>query len=95
MAAESQEIKVSHEKVEGFVNKLREFHLSLDVDERAMLLTVIESAQDKDTMAYGPLPGYRYREGASEGWEELVGWIEEQSEEDTQGFMARCATCGG
>ena len=26
-----------------------------------------------------------------EAWQELVGWIEEQDEEDTQGFLRRKA----
>ncbi len=94
---EGSEVRASHEEVEGFVMKLREFHGSLDESERAMLGTILEGAQGGETA------GYRYRwgryEGApeessgsesrTEGWNDLIGWIEEQGEDDTQGFRYR------
>jgi hypothetical protein len=45
-----------------------------------MLDTILDSAQ-------GETGGYRRsREHPEEGWNDLVGWIEEQGEEETQGF---------
>ena len=78
-----QEIRASHEQVEGFVSKLRDFHGSLGESEQAMLDTVLDSAQGGETGGYGR------RERPEAGWNDLVGWIEEQGEEDTQGFMWR------
>ena len=93
---EGQEIRASHEEVEGFVAKLQEFHGSLDESGRAMLGTILEGAQQGET------GGYRIRHNryddqtedssgseSSSGWNDLVGWIEEQGEEDTQGFVVR------
>jgi hypothetical protein len=80
---EEQEVRASHEEVEGFVSKLRDFHGSLSETEQAMLDTVLDSAQ-------GETGGYRRvrrRSGDEAGWNDLVGWIEEQGEEDTQGFI--------
>ena len=90
---EQNEARASHEEVQAFVGKLREFHGSLDQSERAMMGTVLEATQGGET------GGYRYRwsryedptEGSSgsessSGWNDLVGWIEEQGDEDTQGF---------
>ena len=77
------EIRVSHEEVEGFVAKLRDFHGSLDPAGQAMLETILASAQ-------GETGGYaRIRRGDEAPWNDLVGWIEEQGEEDTQGFGFR------
>ena len=98
MAAEG-EVRASHEEVEGFVGKLRDFHGSLDESEQAMLVTILEEAQAGDTGSYA----FRFRrygdpdeqEGSDtereggRGWNDLVGWIEEQGDEDTQGFAAR------
>ncbi len=91
---ESNEVRASHEEVEAFVGKLREFHGSLDESGRAMMGTILEAAQGGET------GGYKYRwsryEDATEeasgsesssGWNDLIGWIEEQGEEDTQGFL--------
>lgn len=95
MAAEG-EVRASHEEVEGFVTKLRDFHGSLDESEQAMLGAILGSAQGADTTAYGFRNAYADwgREGDQEqdrqqGWNDLVGWIEEQGEEDTQGFLYR------
>jgi hypothetical protein len=82
MADEQQEIRASHEEVEGFVEKLRDFHGSLGETEQTMLETIVHSAQSQDTAAYGIKRGFSSQGG---GWEDLVGWIEEQGE-DTQGF---------
>ena len=84
--SEGQEIRASHEEVEGFVMKLKEFHSSLDESGRAMLGTILEGAQTGDTGGYGKrTPRYE----GPEAWQDLIGWIEEQGEEDTQGFAFR------
>ena len=91
---EGNEVRASHEEVEAFVGKLREFHGSLDESGQAMLGTILEGAQQGET------GGFRYRARryedptdqadtsteSSSGWNDLVGWIEEQGEDDTQGF---------
>jgi hypothetical protein len=83
---EEQEIRASHEEVEGFVEKLREFHGSLEESEQAMLETIVQSAQGQDTGAYA----FRIKlSSQGGGWEDLVGWIEQGSGEDTQGFAIR------
>ncbi len=92
--AENLEIGASREEVEAFVGKLRGFHGSLGEGERAMLGTILEGAQAGET------GGFRYRWGryedptqesssteSSSGWNDLIGWIEEQGEDDTQGFL--------
>jgi hypothetical protein len=94
--SEEQEVRASHQEVEQFVSKLKEFHSSLEEGEQAMLVTILEEVQIGDTGAYGIRRG-RYGgpdEGSSgsetsSGWNDLVGWIEEQGEEDTQGFVFR------
>ena len=93
---ESNEVRASHDEVEAFVGKLREFHGSLGEGERAMLGTILEGAQAGET------GGYLYRRGryedptqesssteSSSGWNDLIGWIEEQGDDDTQGFWGR------
>ena len=85
--AENQEIRASREEVEQFVGKLREFHATLDESGQAMLGTILEGAQQGETGGYG---GRRYpRYEGPEGWNDLIGWIEEQGEDDTQGFRHR------
>jgi hypothetical protein len=81
-----QQIRATHEEVKGFVEKLRDFHGSLEESERAMLETIVQSAQSQDTGAYGFRARFSSQGG---GWEDLVGWIENQGEEDTQGFAIR------
>jgi hypothetical protein len=83
---ESSEVRASHEEVEQFVGKLREFHGSLEESERTMLGTILEGAQSTDTGGYG-MRTPRY--GGAEGLNDLVGWIEEPGEEDTQGFLIK------
>ena len=93
---EHNEARASHGEVEAFVGKLREFHSSLGEGERAMMEAVLEYAQGGET------GGYRYRwsryedatdeasgSESSSGWNDLIGWIEEQGEDDTQGFWGR------
>ena len=93
--AEGQEVRAAHEEVEAFVDKLRDFHGSLDEPEQAMLGTILEAAQGGETGGYLKIRrryGDAEQEGGSEqesssGWNDLIGWIEEQGEEDTQGFL--------
>jgi hypothetical protein len=99
--AEQEEIRASHEEVEEFVRQLQGFYGSLSVGGRAMLVTILEGAQAKDTGGYGfRFKRYEDPEGQQggseeggtssvEGWNDLIGWIEEQGEEDTQGFAYR------
>jgi hypothetical protein len=81
-----QEIRATHQEVEGFVAKLRDFHGSLSESEQGMLETVLEGAQGGETGGYGIRRSFSSQGG---GWEDLVGWIENQGEEDTQGFAIR------
>ena len=85
---EQGEVRASHEEVEGFVMKLKEFHGSLEESERAMLGTILEGAQQGETGGYRRARPYAQGEDRKP-WEDLVGWIEEQGEEDTQGFGFR------
>ena len=82
--AEEQEVRASHEEVEGFVSKLREFRGSLSESEQAMMDSVLDSAQ-------GETGGYRVRRSGDDqqSWQDLIGWIESQGEEDTQGFRVK------
>jgi hypothetical protein len=87
---EEQEVRATHEEVEGFVSKLRDFHNSLDAPGQAMLVTILESAQGAETGAYGwRIPPYSG--GGPQPWEDLIGWIESQGDEKTQGFGMRIA----
>ncbi len=94
---EGQEIRASHEEVEAFVGKLKEFHGSLGESERAMMGTILEGAMAGETGGYAARASRRYEdqtEGStgtesSSGWNDLIGWIEEQGDEDTQGFGIR------
>ena len=55
---EGNEVRASHEDVEAFVGKLRDFHGSLGEGERAMMGTILEAARGGETGGYG---GWRYR----------------------------------
>ena len=70
--------------MEGLVGRLRDFHCSLGESEQAMLDTVLDSAKGGETGGYGRRTSLRGR--LEESWNDLIGWIEEQGEEDTQGF---------
>jgi hypothetical protein len=83
--AEGREIRASHEEVEAFVGKLRDFYGSLDESEQAMLGMILGSAQGGDTGGY--IRPKRTEQESSSAWNDLIGWIEEQGEEDTQGFI--------
>ena len=83
---EEREIRATHEEVESFVGKLKEFHSSLDEGEQAMMDTILESAQGGETGGYRRA---RRGEGSEEPWNDLIGWVEEQDEEDTQGFARK------
>lgn len=85
---EGSEVRASREEVEAFVGKLREFHGSLDESGQAMLGTILDEATGGETGGYRKI---RPRSGGGSGqeWNELVGWIEEQGEDDTQGFRVR------
>ena len=93
---EGNEVRASHDEVEAFVGKLREFHGSLGESERAMLGTILEGAQAGETGGFGFKKG-RYGDPteqdagseSSSGWNDLIGWIEEQGDDDTQGFGIR------
>jgi hypothetical protein len=80
---EEQEVRASREEVADFVRKLSDFRSSLGESEQAMLDTILDSAQ-------GETGGYGQRNFRDEAvWNDLVGWIEEQGEEETQGFRLR------
>ena len=100
--SEGQEIRASHQEVEAFVGELRGFYGGLKPVEQHMLATtILEGAQAGDTSGYCGRRIFRYgdpaeqgheeishdagREGG-QGWNELVGWIEQQGDDDTQGF---------
>ena len=50
---ESSEVRASHDEVEAFVGKLREFHGFLDESGQAMLGTILEGAQQGETGGFG------------------------------------------
>ncbi len=85
--SEGQEIQASHEEVEEFVGKLRGFHDALDPAGQAMLESILQGAQGGETGGYGRYSPYT--EENEQVWNDLVGWIEEQGEDDTQGFALR------
>lgn len=95
---EGNETRASREEVEAFVGKLRGFYKELDPAGRAMLGTILEGAQTGETGGYAFRRLGRYgdpdedgsgQEASSSGWNDLVGWIEGQGDEDTQGFGVR------
>jgi hypothetical protein len=81
MAAD-QETRATHEEVETFVQKLKNFHGSLGDSEQAMLESILDTTR-------GEVGGYGMyqRSGISEeSWDDLVGWLEDQGGEYTEGF---------
>jgi hypothetical protein len=84
--AEEQEVRATHEEVEAFVGKLKDFHSSLDESGQEMLGSILDSARGGETGGYRKTRP-RSGEGSEQPWNDLVGWIEEQGEEDTQGFQ--------
>jgi hypothetical protein len=77
-----QEIEATHEEVVGFVRKLRDSHSSLGDSEQAMMESILDTTR-------GEVGGYGMykRSGISEEtWDDLVGWLEDQGGEYTQGF---------
>ncbi len=94
--SEEREIRASREDVERFVGELKGFYGTLGPTEQHMMAVILEGAQAKDTGGYGwnirrygePDEGSS-SESQAEGWNDLIGWIEEQGEEDTQGFGIR------
>jgi hypothetical protein len=94
---QEQDVRASHEEVEAFVGKLKGFYGGLPSSaERAMLESILQSAQGGETGGYA-IKKSRYgspdeggsSESGAEGWNDLVGWIEEQADEDTQGFYLK------
>jgi hypothetical protein len=87
--SEGQEIQASREEVEEFVGKLKGFYGGLQSSaERAMLETILQGAQGGETGGYG-LRGPYTGGNKDVKWDDLIGWIEEQGEDDTQGFRFR------
>ena len=86
--SEGNEVRASREEVAGFVGKLQAFYGSLGESEQTMMDTILDSAQGGETGGYRRVRR-RSGEGSEEPWNDLVGWIEEQGEEDTQGFRVR------
>ena len=81
MAAE-QEIRARHEEVVGCVQKLRDFHGSLGDSEQAMLESILDTTRGK-VGGYGM---YKRSGISEESWDDLVGWLEDQGGEYTEGF---------
>jgi hypothetical protein len=86
--AREQEMWACHEEVEDFVAKLKGFHDSLDPAEQAMLGTILDGATAADTGGYYTRIKFG-QQGGQKPWEDFVGWIASQGEEDTQGFGMR------
>ena len=85
---EEQEIRASHEEVEEFVSKLKGFHDSLDPAGQAMLATILDGADAGESGGYAMRLKFA-AQGGPKPWEDLIGWIEDQGEEDTQGFAVK------
>ncbi len=80
--APEQEMRATHEEVVGFVHKLRDFHGSLSDSEQAMLESILDTTR-------GEVGGYGMykRTGVNEeSWDDLIGWLEDQGGEYTEGF---------
>ncbi len=87
--SEEQEVRASHQEVEQFVSKLRGFHDSLDPAGQAMLGTILDGAVAAESGGYATKVRFADQGGGPKPWEDLVGWIERQGEDDTQGFFVR------
>ncbi len=87
--SEEQEVRASHEEVERFVSKLKGFHDSLDPAGQAMLGTILDGAVAGESGGYSLRVRFADQGGGPKPWEDLVGWIESQGEDDTQGFFVR------
>ncbi len=86
--SEEKEVRATHQEVEQFVAKLSDFHGSLGESEQAMLGTILDGAVAGESGGY--LVKARFADqGGPKPWEDLVGWMESQGGEDTQGFVAR------
>jgi hypothetical protein len=81
MAAE-QQIRATHEEVEAFVQKLRDFHGSLSDSEQAMLESILDTTRG-EVGGYG---SYRCSGVSEETWDDPLGWLEDQGGEYSQGF---------
>ncbi len=77
-----QEIRATHEEVEGFVRKLRDFHGSLSDSEQAMLKSILDTTRGE----VGGFGMYGHAGITGETWDDLVGWLEDQGGEYTEGF---------
>ena len=85
---EEQEVRATHEEVEEFVSKLRGFNDSLDPAGQAMLGTILDGAVDAESGGYA-LRVKLADQGGPKPWEDLIGWIEDQGEGETQGFLVK------
>lgn len=77
-----QGIEAPHEEVVGFVQKLRDLHSSLDDSEQAMMESMLDTTRG-EVGGYGM---YKRSGITEETWNDLVGWLEDQGGEYTQGF---------
>ena len=77
-----QAIEATHEDVVGFVRKLRDFHSSLGDSEQAMMESILDTTRG-EVGGYGM---YKRSGITEETWDDLVGWLEDQGGEYTQGF---------
>jgi hypothetical protein len=77
-----QGIEATHEEVVGFVRKLRDFHSSLGDSEQAMMESILDTTRGE----VGGDGMYKRSGITEETWDDLVGWLEDQGGEYTQGF---------
>ena len=80
--APEQEMRATHEEVVGFVRKLMDFHASLGDSEQAMLESILDTTRGE----VGDYGMYKRSGGSEENWDDLVGWLEDQGGEYTEGF---------
>jgi hypothetical protein len=77
-----QGIEATHEEVVSFVRKLRDLHNSLGDSEQAMMESILDTTRG-EVGGYGM---YKRSGITEETWDDLVGWLEDQGGEYTQGF---------